>query len=201
MHITWHGLSCVKIQTSQAILLLNPYQDSVGVTMPKLKVDVVAITDRNNEQMNNSARLQGDPLVITTPGEYEIKGLFISGVAYNGSQTIYRIETEGIALVHPGLISSELTDTHLELLEGCDVFFLPLSCEGAKTCSRLVSQIEPRLIIPIQYKTPKLKVKLDPIDAFAKEMGLKNTAGEPKIIVKAKDLPAEETQVKILSAV
>lgn len=200
MHISWHGLTCIKIQTTEGLLLINPYQDSVGVNMPKLKVDVVACTNARDEQTNNLDRLQGDPFRITCPGEYEYRKIMLYGIE-DGPQTLFVIEAEGISLGHLGKFDNPLNDTQLEVFEGVDVLFLPVSTMNTKTRSAVISQIEPRIIIPTQYKTPHFKVPLEKIDAFAKEMGVKNTTGEPKIILKKKDLPAAETQTIILQQV
>jgi L-ascorbate metabolism protein UlaG (beta-lactamase superfamily) len=199
MHISWHGLSCVKIQTATSVLVINPFQNSFGVQMPKFKTNVAISTDSRNDQTNNTSSLQGEPFFIGTAGEYEVNGMFITGVQYNGGHVMYLIEVEGITLAHLGTVSTELTDEQLEVLEGVDVLFLPLTCEKGHSCSRMVSQIEPRVIIPIQYKAGKFNVELDSIAAFAKEMGVKDATGEDKIILKVKDLPVEETQVKILN--
>lgn len=202
MHITWHGMSCIKIQSDEVQVLINPYQDSVGLTMPKLKVDIAATTNINSEESNNFQRLQGDPLLITNPGEYEAQGVFFYGIPHNGGAgTMFVIEAEGLKLGHPGTSPDALTEQELEQLEGVDVLFLPLTCSEKKTCATIVSQVEPRVIIPIQYKTAKVKAKLETIDAFAKEMGLKDTTGEKKVIIKQKDLPVEETQVIVLQPV
>lgn len=200
MHITWHGLTCIKIQTAAGSVLINPYADSVGLTMPKLKVDIVAITDQKNEQANNWGRLSGEPFLITNPGEYEKNDVMIYGVKVNG-QTLFVLEAENIVLGHLGLWDNVLTDAHLEFFEGVDVLFLPISTMNAKTRAVIISQIEPRVIIPLQYKIPKVKIKQEPLDAFAKEMGIKNITGEEKIILKAKNLPIEETLTMVLKPV
>ncbi len=170
----------------------------MGVKMAKLKADIVGSTDMDNDQCNNLQRIQGDPFHLSNPGEYEIKGMFIYGVPNNSNGTMFVLEAGGITVSHPGLINQELTDKQLEYFKGVDVLLLPLTCEGAKTCSQIVSQVEPRVIIPIQYKTKKMKPKLDPLDLFAKEMGASGTSAIPKAILKKKDLPDEETQVIVL---
>lgn len=200
MHIYWHGFSCVKLETGTASLLINPYQDSVGLTMPKLKVDIVVSTDMENVECNNIDRLQGGPKQILGPGEYEIKDVFVYGVPH-GKKTLYMVEAEGLKLAHLDAVTEDLSDAQLELLEGVDVIFLPISGTVTKNLSTVVSQIEPRVIIPIQYAPAGLKTKaaLDTIDAFAKEMGVKpNGDTEKKIIIKQKDLPVGEMQIKIL---
>jgi L-ascorbate metabolism protein UlaG (beta-lactamase superfamily) len=199
MHIFWHGMSCVRLQTQSAMVLVNPYQDSVGAKMPALKVEIVASTDPENEQANNIDRLQGSPLVISNPGEYESKGVFFYGIPSGGSRSLFVISAEGMTIGHPGTVAQELSDAQLELFEGVDILFLPVTGDK-KAVSALLSQVEPRVVIPVQYATGKTKAKLDPLAGFAKEMGIKDTAGEAKVILKQKDLPVENTQVIVLRA-
>lgn len=197
MHITWHGLSCVKLQTDTGLILINPYQDSVGISMPKLKVDIACSTDTDNDQCNNLQRLQGDPFLVETPGEYEVQGNFIYGIPA-GHRTMYVVDAEGVTVGHPGTQLSHLKGTQLELFEGVDILLLPITGSDAKERADFISQVEPRIIIPIQYQSPKVKEKMDTLDVFAKEMGVKDTSGEKKLIMKKKQLPVEETQVIIL---
>lgn len=138
--------------------------------------------------------------MISTAGEYESSGFFVNGVQYNGNHVLYVIEAEGMRLAHLGTVTGELSDAQLEVLEGVDVLFLPLTCEEGHTCSSMVSQIEPRVIIPIQYKTGKFKGNLAPLEPFVKSMGVKDANGEDKVILKAKDLPVDETRVIVLNA-
>lgn len=198
MHISWHGMSCVKIQTSDAQLVINPFQDS-GITMPKFKVDIVASSSMDNEQANNIDRLQGDPFTITNPGEYEVNNIFIYGVGGSSGETMYIVDAEGITLGHLGTAAAELTNEQLEMFDSVDVLFLPLHGANGKLLSSIASQIEARVIIPIQYNIPKAKAELDSIDAFAKEFGVKDTTGEKKIILKKKDLPVDEIRVHVLT--
>ncbi|MBI2410705.1 MAG: MBL fold metallo-hydrolase [Candidatus Kerfeldbacteria bacterium] len=198
MHITWHGFSCVKLQTQQGTLLLNPFQDSGSLSMPKLKVDIVASSDPNNDQCNNFERLQGEPFVISGPGEYEVKDFFVYGLPNSNGQTVYMIESEGMRIGYPGIAAHALSDETVKFLEGVDLLFLPVTGGTAATRATLISELEPRVIIPVQYATGKTTSALDPIDAFLKEMGVKNITPEKKVILKVRDLPAEETQITIL---
>lgn len=202
MHITWHGLTCVRIQTAEAILLINPFGQNAGVSMPRLKVDIAATTDSANPLTNNIDRLQGDPFLVTAPGEYEVKNIFIYGVAHpeNPAQTLFVIEAEGITLGHLGVTDATLQEKELGYFEGVDVLLLPITNTTTKSRAELISKIEPRLIIPIHYKTKGMKAALEPVEPFLKEMGVKQTEPEKKLILKSRQLPAEETQVVLLHA-
>ncbi|MDO8559272.1 MAG: lactamase, partial [bacterium] len=63
---------------------------------------------------------------------------------------------------------------------------------------KIISQIEPRIVIPMHYSLPKLKVKIDGLEPFLKEMGQKSAESQPKLLIKKKDLTAEETKVIVL---
>lgn len=201
MHITWYGLSCVKIQTKEATVLVNPFQDSVGVKMPKLKVDIAATTDPTNDQTNNLERLQGEPVVLDCPGEYEIQEVFVYGVNRGaGKQSLFVIDAEGITVGHVGLLTSELNEQQLKKCKTIDVLLVPVTGLPAKNRAALISQIEPRIIIPVQYATKGMKEPLDSLDAFAKDMGVKDVSPESKLVLKKNDLPVDETQIIILEA-
>lgn len=166
--------------------------------MPKLKVDVVLSTNMEDEMANNIDRLQGDPFIISNPGEYEVQGVFVYGVPH-GTGSHFLVEAEGITVAHLGTGAEELTNEQLSKLEGADILLIPVTGGDAKKYNSIISSIEPRVIIPMQYKTPKVKAKLDTIDAFAKEFGIKDTSGEKKIILKKKDLPVDEQRTIVLS--
>ena len=202
MHITWLGMSCFKIQTKESVTILDPYQDKHGLKMPKAKADIVLSTDPKNELCNNFSRIMGKYFIADRPGEYETKNNFIYGLtAGHGDQkhsTIYLIEIEGINIAHLGLINHSLIDAQLETMEGADILFLPVSSLTPDRRQKVISQIEPRIIIPMYYKIPKYKAKLESLDKFNKEMGGRKTEPQEKFIIKKKDLPQDETKVIIL---
>lgn len=167
--------------------------------MPKLKADVVVVSNMENDACNNIDRLQGEPFRITAPGEFEVKGMHIRGVEYGENDTFYMLKAEGMTLAHLGTTGMPFSDEHLSLLEGVDVVFLPLNCTEGVVPSKMVATIEPRVVVPIMYKAAKEKLKLPEFDAFAKDMGLKNVEPEEKLLLKLKDLPQEETSIRVLS--
>jgi|SRR3989339_418618 len=199
MHITWHGLSCVKLQIQDTQLLFNPFQDQFGLAMPKLKVNIVASSNAEDPACNNIQRLQGDPLIITDPGEYEICGIFIYGIQIAKQHIMYIVEAEGITLALPGTTITALNTEQVAAVEGVDIVFLPITGSSEGSRAEFMSRLEPRIIIPIQYQIPKVKIVQDTLESFAKEMGIQDMTAEKKIIIKAKDLPVEETKTIILS--
>lgn len=203
MFLTSHGLGCFKIQFRDATLITDPFQDSLGWKLPKAKAEIVTMSDPGSDLTNNSQRIIGEPLVIQTPGEYESKKAFVYGVARSEEKdypSMFLIEAEDIFIAHLGLMDDTLSDKHLEVLEGADILLLPLQTLKEKA-AKVISQIEPRIIIPMYYQLPGLKIDSVPLDRFTKEMGMKQEKPQEKFKISKKDLPAEETQLVILEKI
>jgi L-ascorbate metabolism protein UlaG (beta-lactamase superfamily) len=213
MIITWLGQSCFKIQTANAVILIDPYESSIGLKLPKVTPDLLLITHDHFDH-GNIAGVSGTPYVVRGPGEYEVRGVFAQGVpAYHdnaegkerGVITMYRIEADDLKLVHLGdLGQSKLTDEQFEQMNGADILFVPVGGTftiDAKAAVEVITQLEPRIVIPMHYRIPGLDTKRVPIagiEAFAKQMGISPSAKEDKLKIAKKDLPQEETQVIIL---
>ena len=198
MQISYLGLNCFKIQTKSSLLVTDPYSNQVGINMPRFKADIVTISDNNNNQANNTKAIINPQIIINKPGEYEHTNTFIYGVETNGNgnkNIIYLIEDEDIFLAHLGFINSELTDKQLESMKSIDVLFLPATGILTDKLSKIVSQIEPKIVIPMNYKIPKLKTKTENLEKIKKILGAKNAEEINKLKISKKDLPAEETKL------
>ena len=197
MQIQWTGLGSFRIQTSHAVIVTDPFSDSTGLIMPKLKADITLVSDHKNPICNNVKRLSGDGKVIDGPGEYEIKGTFVYGVP--AINTLYLIEDDNISIAFLGALDSGLTNDQLEKLEGADILLLPVGTLSKEQRGVVISQLEPRVIIPYLYKQPKVKQSLESVETFLKEMAVKKAEPMEKYSIKDKDLPQEDTMVILLS--
>lgn len=209
MVITYYGLSCFKIQSGDTVLAFDPFSKESGLTPPRFEAHAV-LSSHNHENHNNvealSSKEEDGVFKIVGPGEYEFRGITVRGIpSYHdskngklkGSNTIYVVEWEGMRLVHMGDYGEkELRSEVQEALGTPDIMFVPVGGEeggtiDAEDAAKLLNQIEPRIIIPMHYKIPGLKDKLDGVDAFMKEMGEK-AEPEDKFTIKKKDLPSDE---------
>lgn len=218
MLITWIGHSCFKIQTKsknstlnpqEVMLITDPYDPSLtGIKMPKLQADIVTISHNHGDHAYLSA-IKGEPFVIDSVGEYEIKNNYIIGVKSfhdktegkdRGENIIYIIEAEGLRLAHLGDLGHKLTDRQLEFVKDVDILFVPIGgilTIDAKDAVEIISQVEPRIIIPMHYKTKGVKIKLDSIEKFCKEIGVCEKPVD-KLKISKKELPQEKTNVVIM---
>ncbi|MBU0596761.1 MBL fold metallo-hydrolase [Patescibacteria group bacterium] len=202
MHLTWLGTTAIKIQTkhngNDVVLIIDPYKPSVGAFPRSLAPDIGLYTRGEK----NSITLSGKPFILSQPGECETGGVLITATAgHEPGSTILRIDAEGISVAHLGLINKTPTNKQFDVISGVDVLCLPVGNADAFTAEaamKIVSIIEPKIIIPMAYKSdndPDAK----PVDNFLKEMGASSEKPESKAILKKKDLPQEETQVIVLT--
>jgi len=209
MVINWYGQSCFKIIANALTIVTDPFAKNIGLRPPAFAADIVCVSHQH-EDHNNISAIGGEPFVVDGPGEYEIKGISILGVESfhdqkqgqeRGLNTIYLIESEEIRLCHLGDFGQEkLSDEQLEALGGVDMLVVPVGGKNtidASTAAALVNQLEPKLVVPMHYKLPDLKVELDSADKFLKELGAPSKELVDKITVKKKLLP-ESTEVVMM---
>jgi L-ascorbate metabolism protein UlaG (beta-lactamase superfamily) len=213
MIITWQGHSCFKIQDKigpeGVTLVTDPFDKEVGLKVPNFEADIVTVSHDHHDH-NNVGALRGNPMVIGCAGEYDFKGVLIEGIdsyhdeqhgAERGGNIMYRIEIDDISVAHLGDLGHVLDNVQLEKLVGTDVLLIPVGGKytlDAKKAVEVISQIEPRIIIPMHYKTKDSKIDLDDIEKFIKEIGLTPTY-EEKLKISKKDLPQEDMELVILS--
>ncbi|MDD5290238.1 MAG: MBL fold metallo-hydrolase [Patescibacteria group bacterium] len=223
MLIQFFGQSFFKITVKnqlgqEVVVAIDPFhKEFCGLKSPnKFGADALLIThdheDHNNVDLVKGAEDGKETFLINGPGEYEVKGVMVYGIpafhdnangAERGENTMYLIQAEEMWLAHLGdLGQKSLTDEQLGHLEDIDILLLPVGGGGAtldaKAAGEIVSQIEPRVIIPMHYALPGLKFKFDGVEKFVKEMGLKPETVEEKIRLQKKDLPEEETRLIVI---
>jgi L-ascorbate metabolism protein UlaG (beta-lactamase superfamily) len=217
MHIIWKGHSYFQILTSspngeQISLVIDPFDEKIGIKVPKVKADILLISHDHYDH-NNKKAVKDSPFLIDGAGEYEIKGIFIRGIpAFHddsqgkerGKIVIFTIETEEMRLCHLGDFGQkELTPEQLEKIGNIDILMIPVGgvyTISAKEASKIISQLEPKIIIPMHYQIPKLKLKkkLESLNNFLKEMEVKSVDSQKKLLIKKKDLSEEKTKIVVL---
>jgi L-ascorbate metabolism protein UlaG (beta-lactamase superfamily) len=208
MDITWYGHSCFRVTERNFIsIITDPFDESLGYPMPKLKADIVTVS-HDAPGHNNLAAVKDYRHVIQGPGEYEIGGVFISGVAtYDQRQenprrnVVYVLDFDNLTVAHLGDLDHVPTQSMIDALGSIDVALVPVGGGSALSSSQaaeVVSLLEPSIVVPMHYQTDALRgLELDPVDRFLKEMGINSYQEEPMLRVSSTNLP-EQTQVVIL---
>jgi L-ascorbate metabolism protein UlaG (beta-lactamase superfamily) len=217
MQITWKGQSCFQLTSSQGKdghvnIVIDPFDEAeTGLRIPKLEADILLVTHQHKDH-NNTKAVSGSPFLVEGPGEYEVKEVFVQGILSfhdssqgkeKGNNTIYVIEAEDLRICHLGdLGQKELTSEQVEQIGDIDILMVPVGGNftiDSKEAVKIMSQIEPSIIIPMHYAIPKLKIKLDGLDKFLKTMGVKKLEALPKLSVKKKDILPEEAKIVVLN--
>lgn len=219
MEIQWHGLSCFSLKGKSATLITDPYDSKdAGIKFPKISADVVVA---NSEFAFHHAvsQLGGNVKVFDWPGEYEAKNVSIQGIsAYDRPREkeegkkdlanrviVFTIELDGFKICHLSNIGHKLTPEMLEAIGDIDILFIPVGGNGsldAKKAHEVIEQLEPRVVIPMYYKLPGLKLPLAEVEMFLKEIGLHSPIREKSLKFQTPaNLPQEQTEFKILEPI
>ena len=209
MEITWYGHSCFRLtERNMATVVTDPFDSKViGYEPLKLKADIVTVSHEAAGH-NNTDAVKGTSHVITGPGEFEIGGVFITGIQTDGSgkkkdvvrNTLYVFDYDGITVAHLGDLKQVPSQAEIEALGTVNVALVPVGGGGglnAAKAAEVISLLEPNLVIPMHYSTPDVKLSLDSLNKFIKEMGLSKPETQPSLKVTHSGLP-DETHVVVL---
>lgn len=213
MILTYFGKQFFKMQLGDTVIAVNPIskdsrlrQDSGGqakLSGTRFGADVGLISVNHPDYNGADGITFGEkkPLIISGPGEYEVKGIFIKGfpseVEIAGKKyinTIYTLSLDNINMCFLGaLTKKELTPETKESVEGADIIFVPVGLPGfsPRDAYNLASSFGPKIIIPMDYDAASLKV-------FLKEGGAEDAEELDKYTVKRKDIEGKEGEIVLL---
>jgi L-ascorbate metabolism protein UlaG (beta-lactamase superfamily) len=208
MDITWYGHACFRLSERNVVVVTDPFGEDLGYSRPRIRADVVTISHAHPGH-DNRIGFRGGPRFFDGPGEYEVKDVFITGIATyhdgrkgtsRGKNTVFLFDFNGLTVCHLGDLGHVPTQSQVEALSDVDVLLIPvggLHTIGAPMASEVISLIEPRLVVPMHYKTPQEKARLHTLEKFFKEMGLEPVPPVPELRVTKSSLP-EETEIALL---
>jgi L-ascorbate metabolism protein UlaG (beta-lactamase superfamily) len=207
LEVTWLGDGCFRLRSRDFTLLFDPPLPGSGVPARSLgEADVIALSD---DTVPALPALQGRPRVLSGPGEYEIAGVFITGVrtARPGRRNdgarrnvAYVVEIEELRVCYLGRIESVLTPDQAEDLNDAEVLFVPVGGHGvldAAAAAEVISLLEPRIVVPMHFRAEGAASERDPLDPFLKQMGVAAAQPVPRLNVTKTSLPLE-TSVTLL---
>jgi L-ascorbate metabolism protein UlaG (beta-lactamase superfamily) len=207
MELIWYGLSCFRIsERKYATVVTDPYAAAFGLPELKLRGEIVTVSHAAPGHDNYKAIAQREHL-LDGPGEYEIGGVFITGIATFHKETMLRnviflFDYDGLTVAHLGDMQEVPTQKQIEALEQVNVLLLPVGggkSLNAAQAAEVVSMLEPNIVVPMHYHTPGLTLELEGVERFLKEMGVTDPKVEATLKVSTINLP-EETETVILAA-
>ena len=211
LDITWYGLSCFRlVERSQTTVVTDPYSDHIGLPTPKLRGDIVTVS-HDSAGHNAVDVVKGYDYALSTPGEYEFGGVFVTGIALhhvNEAEGIARYNVaylikypNNLSVLHLGDLSHVPDQSVIEAFGEVNVALVPVG--GGNTlkpamAAEVIAQIEPNYIVPMHYAQAGLGIELEPVDKFLKAMGVSRVNEEETLRVNVTGLP-EQPEVVVLT--
>lgn len=204
MEITYHGGNCVEISAKKEKIIIDGALSKLGLKDVTSKDAIYLATQSEFNPATDTA------MSIDGPGEYEVRGVSIKGVASptmmalddEKNATIYRIVLAGVSIVVTGHVRAPLTEEELEKIGVVDIAIIPVGGNGytmnANQATAVARQLEPKVVIPTHYadKAIKYEVPQDGLDDFIKEMSAEHEA-VPSYKIKNAILPAQLSVMEI----
>lgn len=193
MQITWYGQNCFKLMDQEASILTDPFSpSSAGLKNPRLTSDIVVLSSAEDDK-----KIPVETFIFFTPGEAEIKNIFLQGITHFDGKTlkpIFKLTVDDLRICFLGEINSELLDEELDRLGEVDLLIIPFSEKilNSKRAKKIIEMIEPSLIIPSCWENRNA------LTAFIKEVGLKEKEETDKVKIKKKELSSEKTELIVL---
>jgi L-ascorbate metabolism protein UlaG (beta-lactamase superfamily) len=208
MIVTYHGNQQFKFQLGDMVIATNPISKDSKLKSARFGADICLISV-NNPDFNGSDQVgygEKMPFVVSGPGEYEVKGIFIKGFAskslYGGEErinTIYTFSLDNITILFLGGIDeADIPSAAKEAIDEVDILFVPIGGKGtlnAHDAYKLAVKFEPKVIIPMGFDIGEK----DALKVFLKEGGDESPKPIDKYTIKRKDLDGKEAEVVILA--
>ncbi len=204
MEITWLGHGCFRLKNRDTTIIVDPFNAASGYSTRFGEADVVTVS-HDHDAHNNTDAVPGQRLVIKGPGEFEVAGVLITGVrtyhdahrgADRGNNTAFVFEMDEVRICHLGDLGHIPTPDQVAALNGADVLLLPVgghtTIDGA-AAAEVISLLEPRLAVPMHYRTEVSKGDLDPLEVFLRQIGASAPQPLAKLTVTKTSLPLEAT--------
>jgi len=206
MELVWLGHSCFRIRAKEATVVTDPFDKRLGYPLGRVAADIVTVSHGHGNHSSVES-LVGSPRVLRAPGEYEVAKVLITGVAsFHATEAerertiIFVFEMEDITVCHLGGLRHVPTAEETEQLSGVQVLLIPVGgvhTIGATEAAETVGLLEPRIVVPMHFRTEQADSELEPVTHFLREMGTKDVEPQPRLTVTRGSLPAD-TQVVVL---
>jgi L-ascorbate metabolism protein UlaG (beta-lactamase superfamily) len=209
MEIYWLGHGCFRIRGRDATVVTDPCPPSTGYKIGKVPADIVTMS-RDHADSSYRQAISGEPKYVSSPGEYEIAGVLMTGVRTDhearqagapSRNVAYVLDLDDIRVCHLGSISKRPVSDDVEALGTPDVLIIPVGggqAFDAQAAAETVSLLEPKIVIPMQYKTEAAVADLEPVDKFLKEMGSEGKTAEARLSLTKSNIP-QDTTIVLLS--
>jgi L-ascorbate metabolism protein UlaG (beta-lactamase superfamily) len=209
VEIIWYGQTCFRISGRNSISIVNdPYCPDAGPPFPALDADIVTISHRKGS-CDHLAAIQRPFRLLDGPGEYEISGVFITGVStfadgdrglVGGLNTVFAFDFGDTTVCHLGRLGHVPTQSQVKNLGPVNVLLVPVGGGGSlksTEASEVIGLFEPDVVVPMRYRITSVDEELDSVGHFLREMGMEDADRQEALTV-SESSALEETKIVLL---
>lgn len=202
MKITWLGHAAFLLETEGIKIVTDPYDNSIGYGPITTPVDI-AVVSHDHFDHNDVKRLKGNPETVQGSGTFNVKGITFTGIdtyhddeqgTQRGDNVVFIIEAEGLRLCHAGDLGHTLSADQIQAIGRVDILLLPVGgtyTVDAAEATRVMDALNPRLVIPMHFKTKVLDFPITGVDPFLEEKRNVRHQGSSQVEVTKDTLPKE----------
>ena len=212
MRLTYIGHSSFLVETADEVrVILDPYRHGAFGGAVKYDpidepADVVVVTHAHDDH-GASDTISGDPLVFVHPvaetvGSLQIAGIDVAhddvGGAKRGKNTIVVLDDGDIRLVHLGDLGHALDAVATKAIGRVDVLLIPVGgffTIDHEEAAEVVEALDPRIVIPMHYKTDKIDFQIAAVDQFLATQKAVELKNDSTLEVTGTNMPAERVAV------
>ncbi len=214
MNISWLGSGFVRLEYKNLSIAINPYTEvETGVKPPRFKFDLAVLSKLEDMSTNPYVKnADSSQFILAGDGEIEKNDVFILGFSMNQVKdsttkmqngNIFVLRGEEVNIAYLGFLpEGKLTPEMLDKIGAIDVLLVPVGDGNSLNESEAIGAIndlEPKVVIPINYALPGFKNKLDSLEKFLKAYGKQPALTDKKMNIKKSNLPPE-TLLYVLEA-
>jgi L-ascorbate metabolism protein UlaG (beta-lactamase superfamily) len=207
MELHWLGHACFRIRGKGATIVTDPYADAVG-KLGRPTADVVTISHEHPGH-NNAAGVSLQGRLVRGPGEYDVRGVAITGVQTahdaaggreRGRNVVYAIYVDDISICHLGDLGHLPTAEQVEAIGRVDVLLLPVGPRArlsSTEASEVVNLLDPRIVVPMHHQVSPRHADAAAVGALCRELGATPAAAQARLALTAETLPEERRVVAL----
>ena len=179
MKIKWYGHSCFMLTNDAGVrIVTDPCDPSTGYKLSGIETDILTLSHGHHDH-NFTGAIANKPETFTEPGEYEYKGVKITGIpsyhddeggAKRGENVVFKFETDDLSVVHAGDLGA-FDEKLAEQIGKTDVLLVPVGgvfTINAEQARAFANMLKAKVVIPMHYKTAALSFELGSVNEFIK---------------------------------
>ncbi|UCD04781.1 MAG: MBL fold metallo-hydrolase [candidate division WOR-3 bacterium] len=203
MKIKFLGHAAFLIEAGSGVkIITDPYKPGCfdgGIKYRPITEEADIVTISHEHDDHNCTDIQGEPVFVRGAVKKNVKGIEITGMdvfhdesggSERGTNTIFKMTIDGMIIVHLGDLGHPLSDKDAKQIGTVDILFVPVGgyfTIDAKVAEDTVSKLNPRVVIPMHFKTEKCGFPIAAVDDYVKDKDTKKF--ESQVEIKKEDLP------------